>query len=152
MKFLCDGNATNFSGFFPIMKKNFPSGVQNEKCMEMLSGNTTKWVFWRSLIMHNFLTCFDSFYFTPTYWFFSQNLLLVITPSIKNQKGTVIPKQVGSPTKARAGFLKIGLPLNWVAAVGFTKWGTVIFSDLVSKGRLARLDWQDQIGKVRLPS
>ena len=49
-------------------------------------------------------------------------------------------KQVGSPTKARAGFLKIGLPLNWEAAVGFTKWGTVIFSDLVNKGRLARLD------------
>ena len=49
-------------------------------------------------------------------------------------------KQVGSPTKARAGFLKIGLPLNWEAAVGFTKWGTVIFSDLVSKGRLARLE------------
>ena len=49
-------------------------------------------------------------------------------------------KQVGSPTKARAGFLKIGLPLNWKASVGFTKWGTVIFSDLVSKGRLARLE------------
>ena len=53
-------------------------------------------------------------------------------------------KQVGSPTKARAGFLKIGLPLNWEAAVGFTKWGTVIFSDLVSKG------WQGQVGKVEL--
>ena len=41
--------------------------------------------------------------------------------------------------------MKIGLPLNWEAAVGFTKWGTVIFSDLVSKGRLARPN-----GKARL--
>ena len=49
-------------------------------------------------------------------------------------------KQVGSPTKARAGFLKIGMPLNWEAAVGLSKWGIVIFSDLVSKGRLARLE------------
>ena len=48
-------------------------------------------------------------------------------------------KQVGSPTKARAGFLKIGLPLNWEAAVGFAKLGIVIFLDLVSKGRLPRL-------------
>ena len=53
-------------------------------------------------------------------------------------------KQVGSPTKARARFLKIGLSLNWEAAVGFTKWRTVIFSDLVSKGRLAKPDWQGQ--------
>ena len=49
-------------------------------------------------------------------------------------------KQVGSPTKARAGPVKIGLPLNWEAAVGFAKWGIVIFSDQVSKDRLARLD------------
>ena len=46
--------------------------------------------------------------------------------------------------------MKIGLPLNWEAAVGFTKWGTVIFSDLVSKGRLARPGWQGQVGKVGL--
>ena len=46
--------------------------------------------------------------------------------------------------------MKIGLPLKWEAAVGFTKWGTVIFSDLVSKGRLARPGWQDQVGKARL--
>ena len=46
--------------------------------------------------------------------------------------------------------MKIGLPLNWEAAVGFTKWGTVIFSDLVSKGRLARPGWQGQVGKARL--
>ena len=62
----------------------------------------------------------------------------------------IFEKQVGSPTKARAGFLKIGLPLNWEAAVGFTKWGTVIFSDLVSKGRLARPGWQGQVDKARL--
>ena len=61
-----------------------------------------------------------------------------------------VKKQVGSPAKARARFLEIGLPLNWEAAVGFTKWGTVILSDLVCKGRLARLVWQDQIGKARL--
>ena len=60
--------------------------------------------------------------------------------------------QVGSPTKARAGLLKVRLPLNWEATVGFTKWGIVIFSDLVSKGRLARLDLQDQICKVGLTS
>ena len=29
------------------------------------------------------------------------------------------PKQVGSPTKARAGFIKNGLPLRWEAAVGY---------------------------------
>ena len=43
--------------------------------------------------------------------------------------------------------------------MGFTKWGTVIFSDLVCKGRLegsndkTRLvmsDWQGQVGKVGL--
>ena len=34
--------------------------------------------------------------------------------------------------------------------MGFTKWGTVIFSDLVSKGRLARPGWQGQVGKARL--
>ena len=36
--------------------------------------------------------------------------------------------------------MKIGLPLNWEAAVGFAKWGIVVFFDLVSKDRLARLD------------
>ena len=46
--------------------------------------------------------------------------------------------------------MKIGLPQNWEAAVGFTKWGTVMFSDLVSKGRLARPDWEGQVGKARL--
>ncbi len=45
--------------------------------------------------------------------------------------------------------MKIGLPLNWKASVGFTKWGTVIFSDLVSKGRLARPGWQGRIIKAR---
>ena len=37
--------------------------------------------------------------------------------------------------------MKIGLPLNWEAAVGFTKWGTVIF---FGKARLA-----SQVGKTR---
>ena len=32
-------------------------------------------------------------------------------------------KQVGFPTKARVGFLKIGLPINWAAALGLAKWG-----------------------------
>ena len=68
-------------------------------------------------------------------------------------------KQVGSPTKARAGFLKIGLPLNWEAAVGFTKWGIVIFSDMVAKAgwqgwidksRSTRSDWQGRVGKLGL--
>ena len=62
--------------------------------------------------------------------------------STTHKRDTSKWKQVGSPTKARARFLKIGLPLNWKASVGFTKWGTVIFSDLVSKGRLARPGWQ----------
>ena len=67
-------------------------------------------------------------------------------------------KQVGSPTKARAGFLKIGLPLNWKASVGFTKWGTVYsliwlakagWQGWNNKARLARPGWQGQVGKAR---
>ena len=45
--------------------------------------------------------------------------------------------------------MKIGLPLNREAAVGFAKWGIVIFSDPVSKGRLARSDWQGRVGKLK---
>ena len=36
--------------------------------------------------------------------------------------------------------------------MGFAKWGIVIFLDLVSKGRLARLDWQERVAKARLAS
>ena len=32
--------------------------------------------------------------------------------------------------------------------MGFTKWGIVIFSDLVSKARLARLGWQGRVIKA----
>ena len=74
----------------------------------------------------------------------NQNVIILLSEMKKGFSGPLgtLGKQVGSPTKARAGFLKIGLPLNWKAAVGFTKWGTVIFSDLVSKSRLARPGWQ----------
>ena len=47
-------------------------------------------------------------------------------------------KQVGSPTKARAGFFTIGLPPKWEAAVGFIK-GIVIFFDHVCKGQVGKL-------------
>ena len=54
-------------------------------------------------------------------------------------------KQVGSPTKAIAGFIKNGLPLRWEAAVGSFNWGNL--QDLVGKTRLARSEWQGRVGK-----
>ena len=48
--------------------------------------------------------------------------------------------------------MKIGLPLNREAAVGFTKWETVIFSYLVSKARLKssnRKDWKNRAKETK---
>ena len=46
-------------------------------------------------------------------------------------------KQVGSPTKARAGFIKNGLPLRWEAAVGF-----FIVAQCYSEVSSKRAGWQ----------
>ena len=54
--------------------------------------------------------------------------------------------------------MKIGLPLNWEASVGFTKWGTVYsliwlakagLQGWNDKARLARPGWQGRIIKAR---